>query len=115
MVGGIKFESLRFFGLLGDRLIAGIVGDWDMSNDGQRRQGGNSNPRSSSSSSSSPSSTGRSNGFLPSSLRAISSYLKIVSSGASTVASTVRSASANVASSVSDRERDSKRDQVFIF
>lgn len=84
-----------------------------MSDDGQRRQGGYSNPRSSSSSS--PSSAGRSNGFLPSSLRAISSYLKIVSSGASTVASTVRSASANVASSVTDRERDCKRDQVFIF
>lgn len=52
--------------------------------------------------------SGRVNGFIPSSFRAISSYLKIVSSGASTVA---RSA-ASVASSIVDRVEDSSSDQV---
>lgn len=42
------------------------------------------------------------NGFFPNSIRAISGYLKIVSSGASNVASTVRSA----ASGIVDRECD---------
>ncbi|XP_077221211.1 autophagy-related protein 18f-like [Tasmannia lanceolata] len=70
-----------------------------MKNDVQKLQGGV--PRS-----------GRSNGFFPSSLRAISSYLKIVSSGASNVASTVRSAGASVASSIADRDDDAVRDQV---
>ncbi|KAJ4981654.1 hypothetical protein NE237_032491 [Protea cynaroides] len=51
-------------------------------------------------------------GFIPNSLRTISSYWKIVSSGASTVASTVRSASASVASSIVDRDDDASRDQV---
>jgi hypothetical protein len=48
------------------------------------------------------------NGFLPSSFRAISSYLRIVSSGASTVA---RSA-ASVAQSIVDRDADANHDQV---
>ncbi|KAF2314238.1 hypothetical protein GH714_024398 [Hevea brasiliensis] len=48
------------------------------------------------------------NGFLPSSFRAISSYLRIVSSGASTVA---RSA-ASVAQSIVDRDGDGNNDQV---
>lgn len=51
---------------------------------------------------------GRANGFIPSSFRAISSYLRIVSSGASTVASTVRSA----ASSIVDRDDDAHYNQV---
>lgn len=53
---------------------------------------------------------GRTNGFIPSSFRAISSYLRIVSSGASTVA---RSA-ASVASSVVDRDDDADHDQVCV-
>jgi len=51
---------------------------------------------------------GRTNGFLPTSFRAISSYLRIVSSGASTVA---RSA-ASVASSIVDRDDVADHDQV---
>ena len=51
---------------------------------------------------------GNKNGFLPSSFRAISSYLRIVSSGASTVA---RSA-ASVAQSIVDRDDDANHDQV---
>ncbi|XP_027340566.1 autophagy-related protein 18f isoform X1 [Abrus precatorius] len=51
---------------------------------------------------------GRTNGFIPSSFRALSSYLRIVSSGASTVA---RSA-ASVASSIVDRDDDPDHDQV---
>lgn len=50
----------------------------------------------------------RANGFIPSSFRALSSYLRIVSSGASTVA---RSA-ASVASSIVDRDDDAGQDQV---
>lgn len=65
-------------------------------NDGQKTCGDNS-PRS-----------GRVNGFIPSPFRAISSYLRIVSSGASTVA---RSA-ASVASSIVDRDDDSGHDMV---
>lgn len=64
--------------------------------DGQKTRGDNS-PRS-----------GRVSGFIPSSFRAISSYLRIVSSGASTVA---RSA-ASVASSIVDRDDDSGHDLV---
>ncbi|KAL6544429.1 hypothetical protein OROMI_023291 [Orobanche minor] len=45
------------------------------------------------------------NGIIPNSFKTLSSYLKIVSSGASTVASTVRSA-ASAASAVVERERD---------
>ncbi|XP_054815071.1 autophagy-related protein 18f-like isoform X1 [Prosopis cineraria] len=52
--------------------------------------------------------SGRTNGFFPSSLRAISSYLRVVSSGASNVA---RSA-ASVASSIVDRDDDANSDQV---
>ncbi|PON61475.1 Breast carcinoma amplified sequence [Parasponia andersonii] len=52
---------------------------------------------------------GRSNGFIPSSFRAISSYWRIVSSGASTVA---KSAAASVASSIVDRDDDASHDQV---
>lgn len=52
---------------------------------------------------------GRANGFIPSSFRAISSYLRIVSSGASTVA---RSA-ASVASSIVNRDDDGASDQVW--
>ncbi|KAG9454210.1 hypothetical protein H6P81_007114 [Aristolochia fimbriata] len=70
-----------------------------MRNDGAKPQGGV--PRSSS--------AGRNNGFFPTSIR---NYLKIVSSGASSVASTVRSVSASVASSISDRDGDLSRDQV---
>ncbi|KAK4744315.1 hypothetical protein SAY87_010627 [Trapa incisa] len=52
--------------------------------------------------------SGRVNGFIPSSCRAISSYLKIISTGASTVA---RSA-ASVALSIVDRDDNNARDQV---
>ncbi|KAL4201538.1 hypothetical protein AMTRI_Chr02g259110 [Amborella trichopoda] len=55
---------------------------------------------------------GRSNGFFPTSFRAISTYLRIVSSGASSVASTVRLAGASVVNSISDREEDSGRNRV---
>lgn len=55
--------------------------------------------------------SGRTNGFIPTSFRAISGYLRIVSSGASTVASTVRSA----ASSIVDRDDDASHDQVLGF
>ncbi|KAI3466209.1 hypothetical protein Pfo_022872 [Paulownia fortunei] len=53
------------------------------------------------------------NGVIPNSFKALSSYLRIVSSGASTVASTVRSA-ASAASAVVERERDGEtnHDQV---
>lgn len=53
---------------------------------------------------------GKTNGFIPSSFRALSSYLRIVSSGASTVA---RSA-ASVASSIVDRDDDPDHDQVCV-
>ncbi|XP_062077818.1 autophagy-related protein 18f [Humulus lupulus] len=63
-----------------------------MRNDGgQKQQGG-----------------GRTNGFIPSSFRALSSYLRIVSSGASTVAKSA----ASVASSIVDRDDDASHDQV---
>lgn len=54
---------------------------------------------------------GGNNGFIPSSFRSLSSYLRIVSSGASTVASTVRSA-ASSASTIVDRDSDAVPDQV---
>ncbi|GAB2284647.1 hypothetical protein Dimus_019099 [Dionaea muscipula] len=53
----------------------------------------------------------RANGFIPSSLRAFSSYLRIVSAGASTVASSVKSA-ASAASAIVDRDDDARHDQV---
>ncbi|KAF7833879.1 autophagy-related protein 18f-like [Senna tora] len=65
--------------------------------DQKQHQGGAAIPRS-----------GRTNGLIPSSFRAISSYLRIVSSGASNVA---RSA-ASVASSIVDRDGDTDHDQV---
>ncbi|XP_076959715.1 autophagy-related protein 18f-like [Bidens hawaiensis] len=49
------------------------------------------------------------NGIIPSSIRSFSSYLRIVSSGASTVASTVRS---SASSAIVDRDSDSGHDQV---
>ncbi|KAI9083092.1 hypothetical protein K1719_034996 [Acacia pycnantha] len=52
--------------------------------------------------------SGRTNGLIPSSFRALSSYLRVVSSGASTVA---RSA-ASAASSFLDRDSDADHDQV---
>ncbi|KAH6835528.1 hypothetical protein C2S53_015621 [Perilla frutescens var. hirtella] len=51
------------------------------------------------------------NGILPNSFRAFSSYLKIVSSGASTVASTLRSA-ASAASAIVERDGETNHDQV---
>ncbi|XP_020241850.1 autophagy-related protein 18g-like isoform X1 [Asparagus officinalis] len=62
-----------------------------MRNEGQRPQG-----------------SGRNNGFM----RSFSSYLRIVSNGASNVASTVKSAGVSVASSLADRDEDAARDQV---
>uniref|UniRef100_A0A5B7B0J8 Uncharacterized protein n=1 Tax=Davidia involucrata TaxID=16924 RepID=A0A5B7B0J8_DAVIN len=69
-----------------------------MGNDGKKPQGGVPRP-------------GRTNGFIPTSFRALSSYLRIVSSGASTVASTVRSA-ASAASAIVDRDNDASHEQV---
>lgn len=54
--------------------------------------------------------SGKGNGFF--SRCNFSSYLRFVSSGASTVASTVRSAGASVASSIVGDGNDSRRDQV---
>lgn len=53
---------------------------------------------------------GLANRFIPSSFRAISSYIRIVSSGASTVAKSA----ASVASSFVDRDGDSSHDQVHL-
>nr|XP_043608830.1 autophagy-related protein 18f [Erigeron canadensis] len=55
--------------------------------------------------------SGGGNGFIPNSFRSISSYLRIVSSGASTVASSVRSA-ASAAIVDRDRDNDAVPDQV---
>ncbi|XP_058072716.1 autophagy-related protein 18f-like isoform X2 [Magnolia sinica] len=77
-----------------------FFGDMGMTNDGPRSQSGG------------PKSAARSNGFFPSSFRAISGYLRVVSSGASSVASTVRSAGVSVASSIVDRGEEVGRDQV---
>lgn len=66
-----------------------------MNDGGQKQQGGVSRHA-------------KTNGFIPSSFRALSSYLRIVSSGASTVA---RSA-VSVASSIVDRDDDTNHDQV---
>lgn len=54
--------------------------------------------------------SGRAHGFFPNSLKALSSYLRVVSSGASNVA---RSA-ASAASSIVDKDDDATSDQVFI-
>lgn len=48
------------------------------------------------------------NGIIPTSFRTLSGYLRIVSSGASTMASTVRSA----ASAMVEREEEANHDQV---
>ncbi|MFS7963490.1 putative transcription factor WD40-like family [Helianthus anomalus] len=54
---------------------------------------------------------GGGNGFIPSSFRSLSSYLRIVQSGASTVASTVRSAASSASTNV-ERDTDAVPDQV---
>ncbi|KAL2523665.1 Autophagy-related protein 18f [Abeliophyllum distichum] len=51
------------------------------------------------------------NGIIPTSIKSLSSYWRIVSSGASSVASTVRSA-ASAASAMVDRDGESPQDQV---
>ncbi|THU48722.1 hypothetical protein C4D60_Mb06t02010 [Musa balbisiana] len=51
------------------------------------------------------------NGFF--SVRSLSNYMRIVSSGASNVASNVRSAGASIVSSISNRHDDAGRDQVY--
>ncbi|KAJ7294956.1 hypothetical protein O6H91_Y222000 [Diphasiastrum complanatum] len=56
---------------------------------------------------------GRGRKFIPSTLRAISSYLRSVSSNASNIAATVRTAGTSIASSISQPDED-KREQVFI-
>lgn len=94
MIKAYSEESVVFVFWVSAILISLVLG---MRNDGgQKQQGGVPRP-------------GRTNGFIPSSFRAISSYLKIVSSGASTVA---RSA-ASVASSIVDKDDDASRDQVW--
>ncbi|KAM4103014.1 hypothetical protein ACJW30_06G047100 [Castanea mollissima] len=90
--GDIEESTILVFWVLA-LLLSLVLG---MRNDGQKQQQGGM-PR-----------PGRPSGFLPSSFRAISSYLRIVSSGASTVA---RSA-ASVASSIVDRDDDVNHDQV---
>ncbi|KAJ0966094.1 hypothetical protein J5N97_027232 [Dioscorea zingiberensis] len=82
-----------------DRAFVGIFEgfvDWGMRNDVQRPQGAASRG-------------GKGNGIF--SLRNISNYLRIVSSGASTVASSVRATGASVASSIAGDD-DANRDQV---
>ncbi|XP_051136363.1 autophagy-related protein 18f-like [Andrographis paniculata] len=74
-----------------------------MSNDGQR-SGGDGGAAAA---------PGRvSNGIIPSSFKAISSYLRIVSSGASNVASTVRSAASAASSAIVERDGEARHDQV---
>lgn len=74
-----------------------------MRNDGQIAHGHGMGSRGASRS-------GRANGFLPTSLRSLSGYLRIVNSGASTVASTVRTAASAI---VMDRDtNDASHDQV---
>lgn len=51
------------------------------------------------------------NGIIPTSIKSISSYWRIVSSGASSVASTVKSA-ASAASAIVDRDSEFPQDQV---
>ncbi|XP_011097925.1 autophagy-related protein 18f [Sesamum indicum] len=52
------------------------------------------------------------NGIIPNSFKALSSYLRVVSSGASTVASTVRSAASAASSAIVERDGDTYHDQV---
>eukprot|EP00249_Psilotum_nudum_P024050 c29073_g1_i1 orf=507-1043(+) len=56
--------------------------------------------------------TGRSSSFFPSPFRAISSYLRNVSSNAGNIATTVRSAGASVTSAISLAEEERQREQV---
>ncbi|KAK9268924.1 hypothetical protein L1049_000689 [Liquidambar formosana] len=95
MIRGEFGESVLFVSIF-RVLFAALIWVFGMRNDGQKPQGGV--PRS-----------GRTNGFIPSSFRAISSYLRIVSSGASTVASNVRSAAS---AAIVDRDDDASHDQV---
>lgn len=55
---------------------------------------------------------GAKSGFLPSSFRMISSYLRTVSLNADTIVSTVRSATASVASAISPADDRQQREQV---
>ncbi|CAJ1956804.1 unnamed protein product [Sphenostylis stenocarpa] len=94
MIEGEFEESLIILLWLGSILVYLVMG---MRNDAQKQQllhQGNGG--------------GKTNGFIPSSFRALSSYLRIVSSGASTVA---RSA-ASVASSIVERDDVPDHDQV---
>ncbi|KAL9276420.1 hypothetical protein ACSQ67_026025 [Phaseolus vulgaris] len=95
MIEGEFGESLIFVLWLGSILVFLVMG---MRNDAQKQQllhQGNGG--------------GKTSGFIPSSFRALSSYLRIVSSGASTVA---RSAASVVASSVVERDDLPDHDQV---
>ncbi|XP_047174286.1 autophagy-related protein 18f-like [Vigna umbellata] len=95
MIEGEFGESLIFVLWLGSILVYLVMG---MRNDAQKQQllhQGNGG--------------GKTSGFIPSSFRALSSYLRIVSSGASTVA---RSAASVVASSVVDRDDFPDHDKV---
>ncbi|XP_017425519.1 autophagy-related protein 18f isoform X2 [Vigna angularis] len=95
MIEGEFGESLIFVLWLGSILVYLVMG---MRNDAQKQQllhQGNGG--------------GKTSGFIPSSFRALSSYLRIVSSGASTVA---RSAASVVASSVVDRDDVPDHDKV---
>jgi len=97
MIEGEFGESLIFVLWLGSILVFLVMG---MRNDAQKQQllhQGNGG--------------GKTSGFIPSSFRALSSYLRIVSSGASTVA---RSAASVVASSVVERDDLPDHDQVCI-
>ncbi|CAN6560791.1 unnamed protein product [Malus baccata var. baccata] len=94
MIKAVFEESSVFVIWVLTSLISLVLG---MRNDGGQKQQRGGVPR-----------PARSNSFIPNSFRAISSYLRIVSSGASTVA---RSA-ASVASSIVDRDDDTNHDQV---
>ncbi|XP_009358092.2 autophagy-related protein 18f [Pyrus x bretschneideri] len=94
MIKAVFEESSVFVIWVLISLISLVLG---MRNDGGQKQQQGGVPR-----------PARSNSFIPNSFRAISSYLRIVSSGASTVA---RSA-ASVASSIVDRDDDTNHDQV---
>ncbi|XP_070675367.1 autophagy-related protein 18f-like isoform X2 [Malus domestica] len=95
MIKAVFEESSVFVIWVLTSLISLVLG---MRNDGGQKQQQGGVPR-----------PARSNSFIPNSFRAISSYLRIVSSGASTVA---RSA-ASVASSIVDRDDDTNHDQVW--
>lgn len=94
MIKAYLEESVVFLFWVSAILITLVLG---MRNDGGQKQQQGGVPR-----------PGKTNGFLPNSFRAISSYLRIVSNGASTVA---RSA-ASVATSIVDRDDESSHDQV---